>query len=1000
MIMYFDKDIADKIKKQADDRLLEVIEDFVTMTKDRSGGGYHGTCPCCGHTSNFKFTPKNNIFKCWACLDMAGNSAVTFLMKGKKMDYSEALKYLADKFHIVATDDRPAAVAEQKKGTFCQRMLKESGLTKADIEATTYTVGEQKSIFKSCPFRPGTIDDKGNIVKGDDVIIEYYDLDGYPVTYERKDSRRRGTGQRATYFRVRWQFPSAHLDKEGKSFKYKSPYGSGTPLYIPQWIRTAYVKKTPIPRLFIQEGEKKAEKACKHGIPSVAVSGIQNLGLNGALPEDLVRIIRDLQVKEVVFLMDSDWNDLSKEIKINVPVEKRPRCFFFAARNYKEYMRTLRNQDIYVEIYIGHTIAHHGDKGIDDLLTHTLKGNETAFIEDLNHAINEKKMLGRFVELFKITSWSDHKLEEIWGLDSPTSFARMHKEQLSQLPEFTYGRHKWKMDANGNLVLAQPFDDDEKFWDEMEIQTRNGDVRTEVTYSYVNARNFLQNRGFGRYRISDDGDYRFIQVDNPFVWNIQHTDARDYILSFAEMNCKKPVQEMLLKGGTQYLGPDKLSTLKFIEPKFLNPSRDCQYFYFRDNCWRVSHDRVEQVGYESVNHHVWRDRRRDIPATYLGKLILFSETSDGTYRYTLTAEGKQCHFLQFLINASNFTWRKRRAGEPIEQKDIDEDYQHLLSKLCAIGYMAMDAKDPNVTKAVIAMDGKEGAVGESNGRSGKSLVGELMRHITTIAYINGKKRDLLEDQFVWNDVSEKTRVVFIDDVLQNFNFEFLFPCITGDWTVNYKGGRRVTYPFGKSPKLYIPTNHAIKGSGSSYSDRQWLIAFSDYYHDTHKPADDFGQLFFSEWDYEQWNLTWNLVANCIQLYLQFGVVQAPMDRLEVRKIKQEITEGFIMWADEYFSDTTRLNTQIARRTLQDSFFESDPQQRKYVTPTEFKKRFKKYCEYRGYVFNPKMYDPLTGLPYKYDRDGKPILDDKSGGVEYFTVGTKQPVENTDNRISY
>ena len=389
MIMYFDKDIADKIKKQADDRLLEVIEDFVTMTKDRSGGGYHGTCPCCGHTSNFKFTPKNNIFKCWACLDMAGNSAVTFLMKGKKMDYSEALKYLADKFHIVATDDRPAAAAEQKKGTFCQRMLKESGLTKADIEATTYTVGEQKSIFKSCPFRPGTIDDKGNIVKGDDVIIEYYDLDGYPVTYERKDSRRRGTGQRATYFRVRWQFPSAHLDKEGKSFKYKSPYGSGTPLYIPQWIRTAYVKKTPIPRLFIQEGEKKAEKACKHGIPSVAVSGIQNLGLNGALPEDLVRIIRDLQVKEVVFLMDSDWNDLSKEIKINVPVEKRPRCFFFAARNYKEYMRTLRNQDIYVEIYIGHTIAHHGDKGIDDLLTHTLKGNETAFIEDLNHAINE-----------------------------------------------------------------------------------------------------------------------------------------------------------------------------------------------------------------------------------------------------------------------------------------------------------------------------------------------------------------------------------------------------------------------------------------------------------------------------------------------------------------------------------------------------------------------------------------------------------------------------------
>ena len=33
---------------------------------------------------------------------------------------------------------------------------------------------------------PGTVDEYGNIVDGDDVIIEYYDLDGMPVTYTRK----------------------------------------------------------------------------------------------------------------------------------------------------------------------------------------------------------------------------------------------------------------------------------------------------------------------------------------------------------------------------------------------------------------------------------------------------------------------------------------------------------------------------------------------------------------------------------------------------------------------------------------------------------------------------------------------------------------------------------------------------------------------------------------------------------------------------------------------
>ena len=54
---------------------------------------------------------------------------------------------------------------------------------------------------------------------------------------------------------------------------------------------------------------------------------------------------------------------------------------------------------------------------------------------------------------------------------------------------------------------------------------------------------------------------------------------------------------------------------------------------------------------------------------------------------------------------------------------------------------------------------------------------------------------------------------------------------------------------------------------------------------SHKPVDDFGALFFTEWDFDQWNLCWNLLANCIQLYLTFGVVQAPGERLEERKLR-------------------------------------------------------------------------------------------------------------------
>jgi len=689
--------------------------------------------------------------------------------------------------------------------------------------------------------------------------------------------------------------------------------------------------------------------------------------------------------------MDSDWDDLSKNLRINVPVDKRPRCFFYAARNYKEYMRSLKNRDIYVEIYFGHVNHIGSDKGIDDLLTNSLRGHEADFIKDFNFLINEKNLSGQYSQVFKITSWSDHKLEEVWCLDSPQKFAERHLEQLKNLPEFLIGRYRWKYDDSGNLVSAQPFDEDEKFWEEVERADRSGNIRTEYNFCYVNSQNFLQNRGFGRLRRLDNS-WCFIHMENPIVRTVEACDARDYLFTFAKHHCKKEVNEMLIKGVTQYVGPDKLSLMNFIEPSFLKPARDSQYFYFGDKCWLVTKETVKETGYESIHHQIWEEQKKTFPAKYLGHpLITFTKDPEGNFDYTLTKPGNACHFLQFLINASNFTWRKEQHkcnpdDTEITYKEITENKQHLLSKLCAIGYLMMECKDPNVTRAVIAMDGKQSEVGESNGRSGKSLIGELLRNTTTIAYINGKKKDLLDDQFIWNDVNEKTKIVFIDDVLINFNFEYLFPNITGDWTVNYKGGRRVTFPYSSSPKLYIPTNHAIKGSGSSFSDRQWLIAFSDYYNSEHKPADDFGCLFFSEWDFNQWNLTWNLIATCIQLYLTYGVVQAPGERLELRKLRQEVTEGFILWADEYFSDNNKRNTQIPRRELQDAYFVNDPAQRKYVTPTEFKKRFKKYCELKGYIFNPQMYDPATGQPYKFDRDGKPITDIKSGGIEFFCVG--------------
>ena len=126
--------------------------------------------------------------------------------------------------------------------------------------------------------------------------------------------------------------------------------------------------------------------------------------------------------------------------------------------------------------------------------------------------------------------------------------------------------------------------------------------------------------------------------------------------------------------------------------------------------------------------------------------------------------------------------------------------------------------------------------------------------------------------------------------------------------------------------------------------------------------------------------------DCIQLYLRYGVVQAPGERLEQRKLRQEIGETLISWADEYFSSDEHINKRIPRKEMYDSFITYDPSQRKYIQPQPFKKKLVLYCKWKGYLFNPNKYDSKSGLPLYLDKDGKPIIDDKSGGVEYFTIG--------------
>ena len=992
--MNYSQDELDKILSY-NNKISEVISDFVSL-KPKGQFRLLGKCPDCGKEEGLDINTAKGVFQCFKCGNVKGNSAISFLMSGKKMHYADALDYMNNKFTYIVHEEKKKpkpAIKIKKTDSFCSTMLAESGLTVNDTKATVLAIDANHTITTSTVFKSGSFTKNWTAdLSGNDIIIEYYDLEGLPVLYDEKDAKGKATGKQKEFLRVRYEFPELHKDSKGKPMKYQSPPRSGSFIYIPDKIRQIIKRGEKIKRLFIQEGEKKAEKACKHGILSVAVSGIQNIAYNKELPADLVTLIMKGEVEEVCFLFDSDFNDLSTHLTLSESVDKRPRNFFHAARNFKEYMRTLLIRNIYVEIYIGHVIKKTDDKGIDDLLANTLRGKEDTLLKDIDNAMLSKLGKGEHVQTYKITSWTDSKLEEVWNLNNPTKFAQAHSSILKRLPQFKVGYHVWRFDANGNLESAQPIETDEQFWEESEKKT--GDTFKKVyEYMYENALVFLQNRGFGRYE-SIDGTEKFCFIQHPVVKLVSHSFIRDYVKDFIRNLGKRGVLEMLHRGGPQYLGPDKLSDLRKIMPNFETPDREKQRLYFRSQAWEVTQHGTKQLEYTNVTYNIWEDEKHDFEPKLLEPIIRVFKDEDERFSYSLTKDGENCHFLQFLINASNFTWikeKQQREGMPdvvITPEEQYENVQHLVSKLAAIGYLLLQAKDKSVTRAVVAMDGKQSEVGKSNGRTGKSLVGDALSLTIPSVYIPGKSKDMETDSFLWTEITDKTRMVFVDDVRVNFNFEFLFPNLTGDWKVNYKGGGRITIPFAQSPKIYIPTNHALNGRGSSFTARKWLIAFSDFYNEKHQPIHDFGCLFFDDWDFTQYNLYWNLVACCIQIYLQCGVVEAPIERIEARQLRQEMGESFLTWADEYFSDRARLNTPLIKKKLWDAYLEYSNLQAKIFSITRFKDALKSYCEYTGLKFNAHLYDPVTGKPLRYDKDGRAIEDDKSGGIEYVSLYDK------------
>ncbi len=109
-----DKATVDQILDTAD--IVDVVSDFVSLR--RRGANWVGLCPFHNDRNpSFYVSRAKGICKCFSC--GKGGSPVNFIMEHEQLSYYEALKYLANKYHIEVherelTDEERVAQSERE----------------------------------------------------------------------------------------------------------------------------------------------------------------------------------------------------------------------------------------------------------------------------------------------------------------------------------------------------------------------------------------------------------------------------------------------------------------------------------------------------------------------------------------------------------------------------------------------------------------------------------------------------------------------------------------------------------------------------------------------------------------------------------------------------------------------------------------------------------------------------------------------------------------------
>ena len=400
------------------------------------------------------------------------------------------------------------------------------------------------------------------------------------------------------------------------------------------------------------------------------------------------------------------------------------------------------------------------------------------------------------------------------------------------------------------------------FWD----VDKNGKISVVRTRLH----DFLaDNGGFYLYYYDRNSSiYKIIQIQDGFVEEVttEHIKKfiKNYILSLPETFDNTAPQELLeviLKSHDALFSKGILEFMPRISLNILRDSQGEAFFSFQNGVVKITKNSKELLSYGDLGLHVWRSQ-----------VIPFRVDIDAVIDWDAV------EFMRFI------------------NKICNEDFERIKYVISLIGYLLHKYKDPTRPFAVILAEETE--KDKEGGGTGKGIFFKAISKLINTVFVDGKNFKL-DKTFAFQRVGLDTQLIIIEDCRKNVDFEGFYSNITEGVTVEKKNKDELYISYSDSPKFGFTTNYTINLVGNHAKRRAQVVEFSNFFHPQNTPLQYFGHQLFDDWDDDEWNRFYNLLFECVQLYMIGGVPQKyASESLKKKQIKNSYGEEFL----DFFED--------------------------------------------------------------------------------------------------